>query len=316
MSIASDTIFTPYEAGVLTVDLIQQRRSASNLDVPTYIPALDAYLRPAAAGELMVVIGRTGNYKSGLMQYIARSHAKFLAGLGDPRCVIYVTWEMAIEEMTMFEVALELGTDARSLATGRIVDTYDNMILAAMRRSELPLWLMGHSVTRRAKRPRLSMTDVENGLLFAADEWGLQPALIVLDYLQRIRPESGYDMRTQVAANVERCKDLALMMGCPVYLGSQARREVMDRRMKIPMLEDGKEAGNIEESADGVLTTFICRTGEALGSLLPSVYPVDGNLFVTDDLMLVSTPKRRLNDSGRVFACRIDYRRNMIRDYT
>lgn len=65
-----------------------------------------------------------------------------------------------------------------------------------------------------------------------------------------------------------------------------------------------------------MLTTFICRTGEALGSLLPSVYPVDGNLFVTDDLMLVSTPKRRLNDSGRVFACRIDYRRNMIRDYT
>lgn len=313
-ALAGDVIFTPSEASALTVKLVEQRQRDPIQAIRTSIPCIDAYMRPLAAGELMVVLGRPSNYKSGLMQYMARSLALDLQAREDPRCVIYVTWEQAIEEMTMFELASSSGEDAMMLGQGRVLN-HDRLIASAMQRSALPLWLMGHSIERRRRRPRLSMTDVERGLAFAEDEWGMRPALIVLDYVQRIRPEEGYDTRSHVSANVERVKDLGLAMGCPVILGSQANRKCTERRVKIPAPEDSKETGNIEETADAIMAVFMPKTAEAYNSALPDVYALGENFVVTDELLLVSIHKRRFAKAGMTFPLRITHAENKVEDY-
>lgn len=315
--IARESIFTPHEASTLTLGLIESRRNDPDQGVPLYIPSLDAYFKRMRPGELVVVLGRTSNFKSGLMQYISRHHAAYLEQTGDPRCVMYVTWEQAIEEMTLTELAAATGERPDELAEGKYRD-FGNLVARAMDRSTLPMWLMGHSLERRVKRPRLSMSDVERGLAYAADEWGMKPGLIALDYLQRIRAEGGRDERTQFNHIVEQVKDFGLSMGCPVLLGSQAGRQVMQRRVKIPLIEDAKGTGNIEETADGVLQVLMPKTAEVLHSLLPDEYGLSekyGNVFITEDLLTITAGKRRGGRAGETFAYRVHPEHNHIEEY-
>jgi replicative DNA helicase len=163
------------------------------------------------------------------------------------------------------------------------------------------------------------MSDVERGLQFAADEWGMRPGLIALDYLQRIRPEGGgSEHRHQLSLVTERVKDLALAMGCPILLGSQAGRQVMQRKVKIPLIEDAKETGNIEETADALLSVFMPKTGEVLHSLLPMEYglrPRYGDIVITEDLLTITVGKRRGGRAGDTFAYRVAPEHNRIEEY-
>lgn len=82
-------------------------------------------------------------------------------------------------------------------------------------------------------------------------EKGVQPRLILVDYVQRVHPERTYDRRREVSEIVERCKDLALQYGCVVGIGSQVARQADERPIPgLPILKDGKETGNLEETAD------------------------------------------------------------------
>ena len=58
------------------------------------------------------------------------------------------------------------------------------------------MWIIGHSQLeqkdRRRSRPRMTMSDVNQALEYIcndATEKKIKPKMIVLDYLQRIRPD-------------------------------------------------------------------------------------------------------------------------------
>lgn len=220
-------VYTPPEVSTITVALLEERKQNPSAGVQTGIPELDDYVLPLRPGELATVIGRPSNYKSGLAQFIARFNAREInrLNLADSQYVAYMTWEQAVEEMTLYELAQATGQDARHLAQGRVGD-WNALMFAATRRGTLPLWIFGHSISRRRQRPRMTMRDTEQALYFVEDSWGLRPRLIVLDYLQRIAPEQGRqanDIRIQMIDNVDRAKDLALAMGCPLIPCSGGR---------------------------------------------------------------------------------------------
>lgn len=295
-----NSIYTAVESQALTLRTIHSRQSDDRLGVPTFISSLDQYFRPMWAGNLISVIGRPSNFKSGLMQYIARHAAHRLREHEvDDKVVFYCTWEQSVEEFMMLELAAASSNNAESLAEG-VVNDQDSLMKAATSLAVRPLWVIGHSIERRKRRPSLTMANITEAIRWVDAEWNIQPELIVLDYLQRITPEPGdRDARIQNSRNVDRAKDMALAMGCPVLLGVQAKRDVDDRRNKLPGMADGAETSNIEHSSDAILSVHMPKTSELPGTNLSGIYGVP--LEVHNNLLLTQVVKRKFGKAGALF---------------
>lgn len=83
--------------------------------------------------------------------------------------------------------------------------------------------------------------------------------LIVIDYLQLIKPPSGSSGRTWsliVGEIVRELRDLAGELDVPIILISQLNRSVESRDNKRPMMSDLRDSGNIEEFADVVMFLY------------------------------------------------------------
>lgn len=290
-------MYKPEEVSSLTLEMIK-----SNIDITrvyTGLRYLDNSMKAMRGGELIVVMGRPSNFKSGLMQFIARNEAHNLANQGvDDRAVFYVTWEQSVEDMALLELAAMSGEDSQNLYEGKI-QNIEALNLAAASRSGLPLWCIGHSLRRRSRRPRLTMSAVVDSLYFVADEWKVQPQLIILDYLQRMMPEGGSDLRVINSVNVDKSKDLALEMGCPVLLGCQARREVDDRRNQLPQMRDGAESSNIEHTADRIFSLHMPYRSSPIGESLLDTYKID--ITVRPDLLLLQLIKHKTGQAGGLY---------------
>lgn len=236
--------YTPTEAVRIALESIEARRSTQGAGVRSGISVIDRELQPARPGEFIGVIGRTSNYKSGLMQFWARTESQQVleSGNGD-ECVVYVTWEQAIEEMVCFDLAHTARIPATDVAQGHITDEQmeELRLVHGPRRAAVPLYLVGHSTREQKTRPHLTLSAVGQSLLRFRDDFGVKPRAIFLDYLQQMEPEEGQDRQTQVFHNVGRCKDMALAMGCPVIVGSQAKREAYDnRKWGVPGITDSQ----------------------------------------------------------------------------
>jgi replicative DNA helicase len=84
--------------------------------------------------------------------------------------------------------------------------------------------------------------------------------LIVIDYLQLLRPSAGNhrsDNRVQEVSEITRgLKAIAKELDVPVLALSQLSRAVEQREDKRPMLSDLRESGSIEQDADIVMFIF------------------------------------------------------------
>ncbi len=256
--------YTPAEAVAIALESIETRRTEHGAGVRTGIPTIDAELQPARPGEFIGVIGRTSHYKSGFMQWWARTEAvRLMRQEEDDTCVVYVTWEQAIEEMVCFDLAHTARIPAADVAQGRITDEQmqELRLVHGPHRMAVPLYLVGHSIREQKTRPHLTLSAVGQSLLRFREDFGVRPRAIFLDYLQQMEPEEGQDRQTQVFHNVGRCKDMALAMGCPVIVGSQAKREAYDnKRWGVPGITDSQwscvpGSAVIVESTTGIAMT-------------------------------------------------------------
>src|SRR4051794_2657188 len=82
--------------------------------------------------------------------------------------------------------------------------------------------------------------------------------LIIIDYLQLMRPENSSDSRVEQIGQISRgLKMLARELKIPVIAVSQLSRAVESRPDKKPLLSDLRESGQVEQDAD--LVMFIYR---------------------------------------------------------
>ena len=82
--------------------------------------------------------------------------------------------------------------------------------------------------------------------------------LVIVDYLQLMRPDTPSDNRVEQVGKISRgLKILAGDLDIPVIAVSQLNRAPEQRPSKKPLLSDLRESGNIEQDAD--LVMFIYR---------------------------------------------------------
>lgn len=80
---------------------------------------------------------------------------------------------------------------------------------------------------------------------------------VFIDYIQRMRTERRtQDKRTEIAHISDQVLQIAKDNGVPIILGAQLNRATQDSKGGKPKLENLKEAGNLEEDANTVLSVY------------------------------------------------------------
>jgi len=180
-------------------------------------------------GNLIVIAARPSMGKSALVVNIAENAAL----KGYP--VALFSLEMSESELAQRFVASQARIRGEELRRGRVPEEKWQKILSACQTlAEAPLWIDDSSDTSvldvRAKARRLHH-QVQGGL-----------GLIIIDYLQLMRPEGHVESRVEQVGQISRgLKGLARELNVPVIALSQLSRAVEQRHEKKPILSDLRE---------------------------------------------------------------------------
>ena len=194
--------------------------------------------------ELIVVAARTGLGKTSLLLNFARN-----AALRQRAVVAIFSLEMAAEQLAQRLLAMESGVDSARIGSGVISDRDERLIARALTRlSEAAVYIDDSPVLTVAEmRAKARRLQVERGL-----------DMIMVDYLQLVRPDMRLENRVQEVSYVSRSlKALARDLDVPVVAAAQLSRAADVRASHIPQLSDLRESGSIEQDADVVM--FIYR---------------------------------------------------------
>lgn len=294
----SKLVFTPLEASNATENYIDEIKSHDGDGMPLYIPKMEYNAEtnkgflPVKRGELITVLGRPGNGKTGFMLRWARMRSKELQRQGSSKVVLYWTMEQLIEELRLFHVAAEENISASKMANGKMDNEgWDNAIRSLRKLHVNPLWFAGKSLKRR--RDRINLTEKAlRGALETVEKWQgdeikQEIDSVFIDYLQRFRSD-GRDWVQFYGDLTNGLKDMAGDFATRFIVGVQARREVDKNNPPIPGMDDGQWTSSIEQQSDGMISV-----------VRPSHYKNDGEDFMGETVkgykqMFVKVLKRKM----------------------
>ncbi len=222
---------------------------------PSGFDDLDEITGGFQPGNLIILAARPSMGKSALVTNIAEN---VTLHPDRPRPVALFSLEMSESELAQRFIASQASIKGDDLRKGRLKDErkWNRVLEAASRYDAAPLYIDDSSdvsiLDVRAKARRLHQQ------LEAEYEGGL--GLIIVDYLQLMRPDGRSDNRVEQVGQMSRgLKILARELQVPVIALSQLSRAVESRSTtdKKPQLSDLRDSGNIEQDAD--LVMFIYR---------------------------------------------------------
>ena len=232
---------------------------------------LDAKMGGLHGSDLVVLAGRPGMGKTSLATAIAFGAAKSIlaeARTNDPnamakRCIAIFSLEMSAEQLATRLLSEEAQVSSDRIRRGEISQRdFDKFVQVSREISSLPIEIDDTpAITLSALRTRARRLKRTKGL-----------ALIVVDYLQLMRPAAGTRPESRVleiGQLTQGLKAIAKELSVPVLALSQLSRAVESREDKRPQLSDLRESGTIEQDADSVM--FIYRDEYYLEQRMPKV---------------------------------------------
>ena len=228
--------------------------------VGTGFTAVDNKLSGLQRSDLIILGARPSSGKTAFALDIAR-HA---AAAG--HTVGIFSLEMSREQVIDRIIAAESTVPLWNILTGRIKSDSDfKMIQGALDRLSGSKLFIDDS-------PSLNIMQMRSMARRLQVEHGLD--LLIVDYLQLIRPRTNSDNMVQQVTEISRgLKALARELKVPVLAVSQLSRGVEQRDHKVPRLSDLRDSGSIEQDADVVM--FIYRKDKA-----PDAMDIGGDLTV------------------------------------
>jgi replicative DNA helicase len=211
--------------------------------VPSGFQDLDDLTGGFQAGNLVVLAARPAMGKSALATNFAEN-----AAVEHGKAVALFSLEMSETELAHRFLASRARVSSDELRKGRVkADRWNKVNQAASKLAGAPLYIDDSSdigvLELRAKARRMA---ARHGL-----------GLVIVDYLQLMRPEGRSDSRVEQIGQISRgLKILARELEVPVIAISQLSRAVESRHPPEPMLSDLRESGSIEQDADVVMFVY------------------------------------------------------------
>ena len=290
-------IHTPQDCGL---EFIEYHRDVMSLaGVETGIKKIDDAMIPMKPGDVIGVIARPGHGKSTFMAYLTRKIARDLLTQGrENESAVYISYEQSIEEIeAYFQLPANDEYNLTDISRGRI--GIDTLIKNGAKRAELPVWMLGNSITRRKTTPRMTFDKVIESLEYMEREWKQKPAIICLDYVQIIPIEKSAERVQQVTEAIMQTKELAKRFGCPIIVGVQARRDVDEKKNKLPSAGDCQWASAIEQVSDKLFSLWRPILTEEEGAIVGKLN--GSNVLATPTLLVAKLLKQRFGPAGQVF---------------
>lgn len=217
-----------------------------------HIPTFDELHGPMEPSQLIILAARPGMGKTAFAISYCLGAAQ--AGYG----VLFVSLEMNQQQLAG-RMAADLCFDGAEIPYSAIRDRNLNdfqkrrVVDAHSRMQSVPFSVIDAGSLTPG---RLAMLARRHDRRFRAR--GHKLDLIVVDYLQLMRPDSGTNKPYEAVSEVSRClKMLAKDMNVPVLALAQLSREVEKRPDRRPQLSDLRDSGQIEQDADSVI--FLLR---------------------------------------------------------
>lgn len=221
---------------------------------------LGKVMSPMLLGEFVGILGYTGNGKTSVALAQAYFEARKL--MRDKKdathSVAFYSWDQPAE-------ALERKIEKMLLRDLNIIPAQYTMT----HRTQLPLWWGGKNKRNQRNNeyriPPLTLElidDVLNEILGAEKT----PALLVVDYVQRVPLERSAERADTVLRVTERLADFAARRDVTVIMTIQASRNVLDRQDKTPMLRDAQWSSGIEQNCDKLFSLWRTATTEPKGA--------------------------------------------------
>ena len=230
---------------------------------------VDAKMGGLHPSDLIILAGRPGMGKTALATKIAFGAAKALlaeARAEDPNRLPKASVALFSLEMSAEQLATRLLSEEAQISGDRIrrgdigQRDFDKFVQVSREIAALPIEIDDTpAITMSALRTRCRRLKRTRGL-----------AMIVVDYLQLMRPSAGTrpEGRVQEISQITQgLKAIAKELAVPVLALSQLSRQVESREDKRPQLSDLRESGTIEQDADVVM--FIYRDEYYLEQRMP-----------------------------------------------
>lgn len=201
----------------------------------TGISGLDDLLDGLRPGRMYVVGARPGTGKTVLGLHVALRCA--IAG----KPVLYVNREMEKMDLLKRQLAAMSTAHMNELQGGVLPENkWESVTDAVSAMYKMPIHISNNAKTPAEIRAKAVEIYEQQGL-----------GLIVIDYLQRLSPDSRCRSRDEEVGQMSNAiKDLALDLKTPVLLLSQLNRDEQNKRPSMSRL---RESGNIEQDADVVV---------------------------------------------------------------
>jgi replicative DNA helicase len=230
------------------IDKLEHSSSDGLTGTPSGFRDIDDITGGFQKSNLIVLAARPSMGKSALVTNFAENVA-----MKYERPVALFSLEMSETELAQRFVASAARISGDKLRKGQVArGDWPKVVKACERLVKAPMWIDDSSdidiLELRAKARRLHAREMTRGGL----------GLIIVDYLQLMRPDRMADNRVDQVGQISRgLKILARELEVPVIAVSQLNRAPEQRPDKHPLLSDLRESGQIEQDAD--LVMFIYR---------------------------------------------------------
>lgn len=217
-----------------------KREPGEILGLSTGWPSIDKKLLGMQAGQMIIVAARPAMGKTAFALNLAMNSCK-----ASKLPVMLYSYEMLAPELSGRLLSSEANIDSRKLRTNDFNDMdMRNISVAIKNMSSLPIYINDSGGT--------TLLDIKSQSRKIKTEQGL--GLIIIDYLQLMKPHVRKSSREQEIAEISRgIKELAKELECPIIALSQLNRSAASRTDRRPQMQDLRESGSIEQDADIVI---------------------------------------------------------------
>ncbi len=251
-------VFSTALAHAITSAELAFRQQGHVSGLSTGLRDLDRKTGGLHPSDLLILAGRPGMGKTALATKIAFGAAESIlanARTEDPEAlpknsVVIFSLEMSAEQLANRLLSEESRVSSDKIRRGEIGERdFSKFVSVAKKLQHLPLYIDDTpAITLSALRTRCRRLQRTKGL-----------GLVVIDYLQLMRPSAGTRAESRVleiSMITQGLKALAKELRIPVLALSQLSRAVESREDKRPQLSDLRESGSIEQDADAVMFVY------------------------------------------------------------